>query len=190
MNKLLATVLLIGVGFMPASAQSDTLSSKPSWYMTLRGGLLVAKKMIGTAPSISMIHGIRYQRFSLGVGVGYDGYEDWRTLPVFTGLSYDFIRRPGHAFFLEMNTGYSKAWRQRHDELQQEYTAAGGYFYHPSIGYRAGSGTVSIHISAGYKIQNVQYELHPWWRGWYPQGQATVFQTMERLTLLIGIGLR
>lgn len=191
MNNLLATVLVVAICFLPASAQSDSSSAKPSWFMTLQGGLVIAKKMVDTAPSISMLQGIRYQRFALGVGVGYDSYESWRTLPVFSGVSYDLVQTAGHAFFIQMNTGYSPAWRLRRDEVQQEYKGAGGYFYHPSIGYRAGSGKVSIHISAGYKVQNVQYEMMPpWWSGWYSQSQITVSQTMERLTFLIGIGLR
>jgi len=190
MNNVLTTILIVA-SFLPASAQSDTSSATPSWFMTLHGGLLIAKKMVDTAPSISMMQGIRYQRFALGVGVGYDRYGDWKTLPVFTGVSYDFIQKPRHAFSLQMNTGYSKAWRLRDDETRQESGGAGGYFYHPSIAYRAGSGKVSIHISAGYKIQNVQYDgLPSWWSGWYWPHQVTVSQTMERLTFLIGIGLR
>lgn len=191
MSKCFATLLLIAVGFFPLSAQSDTAAVKPSWFMTVHGGLLIAKKMIGTAPSIAMTQGIRYKRFTLGVGVGHDSYEDWRTVPVFTGVSYNFVQKAGHAFSVQMNTGYSKAWRQRSGEMQEEYRDAGGYFYHPSVGYSAGSGKVSIHISAGYKIQNVQYDATPpWWSSWRSPDQITVSHTMERLTFLVGIGLR
>lgn len=158
--------------------------------MTLQGGALFARKAIDTAPSISMLQGLRYRRFALGAGMGYDVYKDWRAMPLFTGVSYDFVHDAGQALYVQMNGGYSKAWFTRSDEAQPIDKSAGGYFFHPAVGYRAGKGRASIHISVGYKIQHVQYDATPlWWGGWN-RPRVTITQTMERVSFLIGIGLR
>lgn len=157
--------------------------------MTISGGGLFAKKAIESAPSINMRQGMRLGRFAPAVGIGYEVYKDWETLPLFTGVSYDFVRRSGHALYAQIDAGYARAWERRRDEITNEDVEAGGYFYHPSIGYRAGKGRVQIDISAGYKIQNISYDASSlWWAGW-PQ-RVTFTQQTERLSFLIGIVLR
>lgn len=191
MNNRAAVLLLILIVSLPAIAQSDTTRSKPSWFMTIDVGLLFARNAIESGPSIRMRQGIRYDRFALGAGVGYDLYEHWRALPVFTGMSFDFVQRSAQALYLEVDAGYSPTWYRTNEVTEAARRDAGGYFLHPSLGYRGGVGKVQIHISAGYKIQNVEWhqELSAW--GWYPaHEEITILQEMRRLSFMIGIGLR
>ena len=188
MNNRVASLLLLIIVSLPAAAQTDTTSAKPSWFMTIDGGLLFARKTVESAPSISMRQGMRYRRFALSVGMAYDTYKYWRALPVFSGLSFDFVQGPGHALYLQMDAGYSKAWYRESREGITEVEDVGGYVYHPAIGYRGGLGRVQIHISAGYKIQNVEWNPPSWgWGGWIGQ-RVTAKQQLERVSFLIGIG--
>lgn len=191
MNSRAAVVLLIIIISTTAMAQRDTTLTKPSWFMTIDGGLLFARKANESAPSIHMRQGVRYDRFALSAGVGYDSYTHWGSLPLFTGVSFDFVQRPAHAFYLQMDIGYSPTWYRRKKMESLPLRDAGGYFYHPVIGYRGGVGRVQIHMSAGYKIQNIEWrEAQGGW-GWRPSfSEVTIAQRMQRLSFLIGIGLR
>ncbi|HEU5147058.1 MAG TPA: hypothetical protein VFT90_10095 [Chryseosolibacter sp.] len=191
MNSRSAVFSLLLLISVPATAQKDTTIARPSWFMTIDGGLLLARRAIESAPSIRMRQGIRYKRFALSAGVGYDSYKHWSTLPLFTGASVDFVQRPAHAFYLELDAGYSPSWYRRKEMASTALRDAGGHFFHPSIGYRGGVGKVQIHISAGYKVQKIEWrETQPTW-GWRSSHEeVTINQKMRRLSFLIGIGLR
>src|SRR5688500_17542250 len=82
------------------------------FYNFLAGGLLGDEGQ-GTGFSISTIHGVRKNRLALGAGVGYDSYYDWRAIPAFGSISYDFAKVKRNAFYLQVNAGYSYAKKIR-----------------------------------------------------------------------------
>lgn len=184
-------IFLILILSLPAAAQTDSTLVTPSWFMTVDGGLLFARKAIESAPSIRMRQGVRHRRFALSVGVGYDSYKHWNSLPVFTGVSFDFVERPAHAWYFQVDAGYSPTWYRRKELLESTFRDAGGYFYHPAVGYRGGVGRVQVHFSIGYKVQNIEWRAIQagWGWGWSPS-EITIDQWMQRLSFLIGIGLR
>ena len=69
-------------------AQSDSVVARPVYFYTVHVGGLLAKDSPPSF-SVSTIHGMRHKRIAVGLGVGYDAFIEWRTLPVFASLTYD-----------------------------------------------------------------------------------------------------
>lgn len=173
-------------------SQPDSTMSHVSYFVSLHSGALLGKKGHGTFFSTSAIQGIRYKRISLGVGVGYDAYPEWRTVPLFVSGGYDVVRSNGGAWFIQMNTGYSVAWSSVVDEEQFTISKAGGYLFHPVVGYRIAREKLRVYFSAGYKFQDLSYEQTPRSRIWGWPGTSRVLMTRDtrRLSFQIGIGLQ
>ena len=192
MSKHVGFSILLLLSFSTTFAQADSsYNTSPSWFFSVHSGALLGKNGHGTSATASVLQGVRYKRASLGVGVGYDAYREWRTLPIFAALAYDFVRSPNRAFFVELNTGFSKGWSTAGDESEFIYDSEGGFFYHPQIGYRTHHGRLTIYLAAGYKFQRLQYGETP--RSWiwgYPSGSVQVVRDIERLSIQMGIGLR
>ncbi len=184
--------LVIGCAYFPVAAQSDSTDmSGSTWFISLHSGILAGATGNGSSASATLLQGVRYHKLSMGVGIGYDGYFDWQAMPVFVGIGYDFVMRKNHAWFAHVNTGYSKVWNSIADQQQMYFSNEGGYFYHPSIGYRLRQGKLSIYFSAGYKVQRIDYKAIPrWLLGGGAGVRSSVEQKMERLSIQMGIGLR
>lgn len=188
MNYNVLTALLIYCLSFTASAQSDSTASV-SPFVSLHAGTLMGKPGKGTSLSLTLTPGLRLNRVAIVVGSGYDTYATWRTLPVFAGVGYDFLKRPDYVFFVQFHTGYSKAWNIRTGDFNPQYKNEGGYFYHPFIGCRLAHGKAKIYFTAGYKFQNLTYEEvpRPTWGG--GQVRKTVVADMQRFSVQIGIGI-
>lgn len=198
MSRAVYLVALCVFPSVIATAQSDSSASGPSWFLTIQSGTLFGKKASTNLPGsgfdigsgASVIQGIVYNRFRLGAGVGYDAYAEWRMLPIFAGTSYDLMKRRNHSFYIQANTGYSRAWSKPMDEAQPDYSEAGGFFHHSFIGYKVQQGKVELHFTAGYKFQRLIYSpaANSWIWG-YPGYQTTTVQRdMGRMSVQMGIG--
>ncbi len=182
--------LLMGCACFSTAAQSDTTGSKADWFISLHSGILTGTTGRGSSVTTALVQGVRYHTFSIGVGVGYDGYLNWQVLPVFASLGWDFAERKDHAWFVQVSTGYSKAWNAFEEQQQLYFRDEGGFFYHPAIGYRLHQGKLTIYLTAGYKLQRLHYKVAPRWSGWGGAGlRSSVEQDMERLSIQMGIGL-
>lgn len=188
---MVCSAWLILLTSVPAAAQSDSSFANPSWFLTIHSGALLGKKGYGTSATASIMQGMRYKRFHLGVGLGYDGYTEWRTMPLFAGASYDLSKQRKHSFFVQFNTGYSKAWKIITDETTADQSGVGGFFHHPLLGYKVQQGKVTIHFAAGYKSQRLTY-IHspPSWVSLYPSYRTTVQRDLRRISIEMGIGFR
>ena len=171
-------------------AQSDSVVSGPAYFYTIHAGGLLAKE---NAPSlsVSMIHGMRHKRIAVGLGIGYDAYAEWRSVPVFASLSYDLSGSANqNAFFIQVNTGFSKAWIPEGRTNEFNFKEKGGTIVHPLFGYRIRTEKFSLYFTGGYKFQSIEYEQSPkWWTWGYPSSRTTVHREVERLTIQIGFGL-
>ena len=185
-ERALPVFLVVLISFS-ATAQSDSSFSKSSWFLSIHSGALLGNKGNGSSLSATVIQGVRYDRFSLGVGLGYDAYNEWRTLPVFVGLGYEFIKRGERSFFFQINTGYSKAWNPSSPLEQFFYSSEDGFFYHPFLGYSLKQEKITLYVTAGYKFQRLNYRRTSQWWGAAPV--AKVEQDIERLSVQIGIGI-
>lgn len=184
-------ILFVLIVLSPAvSAQSDSsFSKKPTYFYTVHAGGLLAKKGNGSSLTTSTIHGIRYKNLAFGIGLGYDAYLEWRALPVFGSVSYDFAHIRRNTFFVQMNAGYSQAWNPLSDDDQFIFDERGGMVIHPLVGYRISSDKFSVYLTAGYKFQRIEYEQTPrWWIWGYPGSKTTVVRDIERISIQIGFG--
>ena len=189
-NRDILIPIILFLSF-PAGAQSDSSYSDISYFVSIHSGGLLGKKAQGSSLSVSLVQGVRHNRFALGVGVGYDSYAEWQTVPLFASVAYDLAGRRRGAFFVMMNTGYSDAWNPLIDKDQFTYSEEGGFFFHPLLGYRRDIEKFSFYFSAGYKFQNLTYEQTPNWWIWGGQTRkVTISRDIQRLSIQIGIGFR
>lgn len=187
--KVIAIVIAI-LGSWPVAAQSDSTFTGTYYFGSLNSGVLFGKKGNGNSFSVSTIHGVRYKRFALGAGLGYDAYPDWNVLPLFASVGYDVVQGRRNALYLQLNSGYSKAWATAANNSQSLYAVDGGYFYHPIVGYRITRDHLTVYFSAGYKFQRLTYEERPGWWTWGTAGsKVTVQRNIERLSLHLGLGI-
>lgn len=189
-SRILLSVIIVFSTFS-SYAQSDSASSKAHYFYSIHTGGLFGKKNKGSTFTASFIQGIRYKNVSFGVGVGYDAYLDWRTLPMFGSLNFDFDRVKSNAIFIQLNAGYSKAWNPVTGNEQFIYDAKWGRYIHPVIGYRIHTPKFSLYLTTGYKLQRINYEQTPtWWIGRNSANKVTVERDIERLTVQLGFGFR
>lgn len=167
-----------------ASAQSENPPLRLKYFLSIQAGGLFSRN----APSFStrLTQGLRYGRMALGLGLGYDVYTHWRTMPLLASISWDVFRIRGNSFFTQVGGGYS--W------IRSPLVRDGRplYFYdgpNPCLsgaaGYRIHSGKYDLYLSAGYKFQRIRY-------GAAQQGsgiQTHVQMDVERMTVKIGFGI-
>lgn len=188
-SSLVLLFSLLIFSSLKVCGQSDSTFSKPVYFNAIYSGAMFGKKGYGTSFSASTIHGIRKKYSSLGLGIGYDAYRDWVTMPIFASYSCDFNKLRTKNFFLQMKVGYSFAWFPTDEDYWLIYDSHGGIIIEPLFGYRIILDRVSLYISAGYKWQRVKYEEKI--RGWdNPSSRVTTQREFQRLTFQLGFGLR
>jgi hypothetical protein len=184
---------LLGLS-LSALAQSDSIALRKTrvrYFNNFLAGGLLGDEGQGTGFSISTTHGVRVNRLALGAGVGYDSYYDWRTIPVFGSVSYDFAKVKRNAFYLQVNAGYAHAKKIRKEEWLTDYRDYGGEMISTLIGYRIATEKLSIYIAGGHKYQraNFSYDPVPAWSSWTaPESYFNIEESMNRLVVQIGFG--
>ncbi len=179
---LASFLVLIAIG---TSAQSDSTRSRLQSFASLHVGALFAEGGM-PYPSFTLMSGVAVDRVNISVGAGYDGYDVWKTMPVFVGVGWDAVRFLNTVLYAHVNGGYTNAW---HAHMADPVD--GGYFVHPQIGYRVRQGRLDLHMSVGYKFQRLEYRRRvPAWGGWGAPDRTRVVQDMERVSVQLGIGLR
>jgi hypothetical protein len=161
------------------------------YYNNFLAGGLLGEPGKGSGLTLSTTHGIRIKRLSLGAGVGVDSYFDWKTLPIFGSVSFDFGKIKSNALFLQFNAGYAEAWLIENDDpWMPEYRDYGGTMVSSMIGYRITKERFSLYMLAGHKFQRAHssYETEPW-SSFAPQFNTFVEEEMNRLVVQIGFGL-
>jgi hypothetical protein len=103
--------------------------------------------------SASTIHGLRLgRRLSLGAGLGFDAYENWKAMPLFGSASWDLFGNKNKVF-VQLNYGYADAWINKSNRGYGFKNDRGGKLINPSVGYRISNGDLWVSFSAGYKRQ-------------------------------------
>lgn len=174
-------------------AQTDdesTAKKKVLYFNNFSAGGLLGKSGYGTGVTLSTTHGVRLNRLAFGGGVGFDSYMDWKTIPVFGSISFDFGKIGRNAFFVQFNAGYSDASRVKREEWLTDYREYGGEMICSMLGYRISTEKFSLYISAGHKFQKAHfsYNTQPW-SSFAPSPSQRVEESMNRLVVQIGFGL-
>ena len=103
----------------------------------------------------STIHGITIgKKLRAGVGLGFDSYAVWQMMPLFGSASWDFIgTRNTPALFVQLNYGWSRAWRIQ-TPMDYGFTSVeGGKMMSGLFGCRIKYHDASISLAAGWKFQ-------------------------------------
>jgi hypothetical protein len=173
-------------------AQTDSLAvskNRIHYYNNFIIGGLLGKSEQGTGASFSMVHGIRINRLALGGGIAFDAYREWKTVPLFGSLTFDFARIKNSAFFIQMNAGYAKAWDVKKDSFEPVYDELSGKgMLNSMIGYRLLLHRYSIYINAGHKFQRIEYSYNPTPWSSVPGSNTFVEEDINRVVIQVGFG--
>jgi hypothetical protein len=187
--------------FLGLDARAQEITEKTAeqkrkliYYNNFLAGGIFGEEGQGTGLSLSTTHGIRVNRLALGAGIGFDSYLDWKTLPVFGSISFDFAKIRSNAFFLQFNAGYAEAWVvERPETWLPPYRDYGGATMTSTLGYRIMKDRFSLYILAGHKFQRAHTDVEPlfqpWSSLWMPQSRIFVEEEMNRFVVQIGFGL-
>jgi hypothetical protein len=173
-------------------AQEDSLGvskNKIHYYNSFLAGGLLGKSKQGSGASFSMAHGIRINRLAIGAGLGFDSYLDWKTVPLFGAVSFDFAKIKKNAFFIQLNGGYAWAWDIVKENFEPNYDKLSGKGMISSmVGYRISLNQYSIYFSAGHKFQRIEYSYNPTPWSSVPGSNTFVEEDMNRFVLQLGFG--
>jgi hypothetical protein len=142
--------------------------------------------------SAYLINGIRLTKgFAVGIGVGADSYQQWKTMPLFVHLSQK-IAGSKNVLLLQVNTGYAWAWYDRQEYTLPNFQQVGGFMFHPALTYQIAIEKWNLNFSVGYKNQitksSTRYQYQSY--GGIAYSETTVKNEFNRLVIQIGFGWR
>lgn len=183
--SLLLLLATISSGLVFAQEEGDINHPKLRYWNSLATGILIGESDRNITGSFTTTHGVSLDRWRVGVGIGIEGHENWRTIPIFLSGSFDFGRIRNNALYLQMNGGYAFARYLKKIEGATNAEEDGGLMLNPMIGYRLDAGKVDIAFAAGYKLQRVDYSFD-WIWGW--PYSTKVEEEFHRFVFQVGIG--
>lgn len=125
----------------------------------------------------------------LGLGTGIEAMEDFNVLPVVISVRGDWLEgkvTPYHFF----NIGYGIASARAYAGDNGRYgDVNGGFRLNPGLGVKIHGPKTFITLSAGYLMQNVNYQ-QTLWGGWWmdSSGIAETSRSFRRMSFRLGIG--
>lgn len=186
---LLACVSITGYS---QTVDVEVPKRKLTYFNTFLAGAMMGESGKGTGVTLSTIHGVRLKRAAFGAGIGFDSYFDWKTLPIFGSVSFDFAKIKSNALFVQFNAGYAEAWLVRdEDSWTPPYRDYGGTMVSSSAGYRITKERFSLYAMVGHKFQRSHCFYEPeLWSSFAPTYRQRIQEDMNRLVVQIGFGLR
>ena len=182
--RALAVVGLLWAGVVHVQAQDSEQSI--AYYNRTATGTLVGGQHGLVTGSVTTIHGISVGSVAVGVGVGVEGYQRWRTVPIFGSVSYYPHGARESGLFFQVNAGHSICRLLNQDQgmdIEVE-DARGGFMFSPMLGYQVVTGKLTVDISAGYKMQKMGARYSA---GWLPLAY-TIDEQADRFMFQIGVG--
>ncbi len=151
--------------------ERDTAAMKRriNYFFTFGMGSMIGCSQYKTTGKVvsftaSTVHGVRIgKRLSLGAGIGFDSYENWKTMPLFGAAYWDLFGNKNKVF-LQLNYGYAFPSINNQAREYGFKKEVGGKMVNPSLGYRINYGDIRLSFSVGYKFQRVfsNYEYPTW----------------------------
>ncbi len=194
----LFVLLLMGSSIQSVYSQHalDSTKFKMHYFGTLLSGVQIGCSNCTTGNQLTassyLINGFQLTKgFAVGVGVGADSYQQWKTMPLFIHLSQK-IAGTKNALLLQLNSGYAWAWYDRQEYTLPNFQQTGGFMIHPALTYRVGLEKWNLNFSVGYKSQVTSYSSRYEYQSF--QGlvynETTTKNEFNRLLLQIGFGWR
>ena len=168
----------------------DSIRFKPSYYGAFLNGAQIgctdcslSKKITVT---VSIINGIQFtKRFSTGLGIGLDSYEQCKTMPLFLHLSYKLIGKKS-GLYAQFNGGYAYAWMDKLGYELPNYQQRGGLLLQYALTYQYELQGVRILFSGGLKTQTVSYSYRYDWSSFYNANNTIL--DLNRVFVQLGFG--
>jgi hypothetical protein len=194
----LIVFLLIGCSIQSAYSQHtlDSTKFKMHYFGTLLSGVQIGCSNCTTGNQLTasayLINGVQLTKgFSIGIGIGADSYQEWKTMPLFLQLSQK-IAGTKNRLLLQLNTGYSWAWYDRQEYTLPNFKQNGGLVIHPALTYQLGIEKWTMQFSVGYKNQvtstSSRFEYQSW--GGIAYNETNVKNEFNRMVIQIGFGWR
>ena len=179
------------------TADSTALKKRISYFFTLGMGPMIGCNQCQRTGKVasfaaSTVHGVRIgKRLFLGAGIGFDSYENWKTLPLFGSASWDLFGKKNKVS-VQLDYGYSFAWINNAAKEYGYKRDRGGEIFNPSLGYRINYGAARLSFSIGYKFQRVfSYYEYPIYNSFLPVYGPNTRETrtdMNRIVLAMTVG--
>jgi hypothetical protein len=198
-------ILYIAGSSVLAQSNPDSVvrNKKVEYFFYFQSGMLAGCNECSRGKEITFsgatVHGIKVgKRTRVGVGLGYDSYYGWNTVPIFGSASWDLFARK-NAFFVQFNYGGAlKTWRYSQYEEYGYQRSEGKRMVNPMVGYRIRYHDASIALMVGYKYQKITsyYEYQNYI--WDPNTQTTLTEpvgsseerSINRFMISLAVGWR
>jgi hypothetical protein len=196
MRLLTCLIALCSTNSLLAQEKIDTRKFRMHYFGNVISGVQIGCSNCTTGNQLTasayLINGIQLtKRFAVGVGVGADSYQQWKTMPLFLHLSQK-IAGNKNSLLLQLNAGYSWACFDRQEYTPPNYKQEGGFMTHPAIAYRVELEKWNLIFSAGYKNQvthsSSRYEYQSFQGIVY--NETNIKNEFNRVVLQIGFGWR
>lgn len=186
--KVAVLSLFILQSWSSAFAQETNMPLvKPHRYFnSFQSGALLGEKDKGTSFTFSMVHGVRLNTIGIGVGVGFDSYPRWKTVPLSFVFSLDLFKVKENSGYLMVAVGHARAWHRQQFVYEPTYNADGGFSFGPTAGYRIKADRYNLYLSAGYRFQRINYTYSGFY---YGPSEYRVEEDVQRAVIQIGFGL-
>jgi len=142
---------------------------KIEYFFNIQSGMLVGCNDCGKSKdftfSAATVQGITIgKKIRTGIGLGFDSYQNWQSLPLYGMISWDLIgNKNKNAVFVQMAYGWVHPWFVK-DGAYASYVAdpfsnvKGGRMINPQIGYRLRYYNLKLSVAIGYKFQRIFYK--------------------------------
>lgn len=162
----------------------NRLVSGSRFYHQLRLGILNGRDDVTQTSfsNLSFDYTFHYktpQSWHMGLGVGFDQYPSFETVPIMVELRKDLIRSPS-PLFVYGRLGHAPA-RIRNDFLGGDFQTEGGMVWALGTGYQWALGKSAILFGAGFRKQQIETV---WTAGDF---RSVTEWTLNRLDFKIGL---
>jgi hypothetical protein len=141
----------------------------------------------GVTFSFSTVHGAEFGRLGVGLGLSYDSYGRWSSVPVLAVFKAKIAKVKGSSVYLQLAGGYGKLWYKELDDEYLKYTPKRSNKIEALLGYQISTDKLKVYIAGGFRSQQLRYTQAPRW--WFDSpNQSTVTRTIKGLVLQLGIG--
>lgn len=125
----------------------------------------------------------------VGLGIGLEAMEDFNMVPVYVSIGGDWFegRKVTPYHFVNVGTAFASGRSYVFEDRFREIN--GGFRFNPGIGIKIHRRRAFYTISAGYLMQNIEYQ-ESFWGGWWIDraGITQVSRSFRRMSLRFGIG--
>ena len=132
-------------------------------------------------PTFQTINGWVYRYYlKPGVGIGYDGYPNLNTIPLFLNLQGELINRKVTPVYT-LGTGYGFTFG-KDEEFGQVAEAKGGLFLQTGLGLMIHGAMTGFVLGVDYKLQKADLVYNDWFWG----GTLTEKRTFRNISVKFG----